>query len=81
MVPVGNSGFWIGTLQIDLGQRPEVARALTEAYQTWATREQPAWRLTEAQYTQTVRDLSRNGRAITADRGRALDTTVKGHID
>lgn len=81
MAPVGNSGFSIGTLQIDLGQRPEVARVLTEAYQTWATREHPHWRLTEAQYTQTVRDLSRNGRAITADRGRALDATVKGHID
>lgn len=81
MTPVGNSGFSIGTLQIDLGQRPEVARSLTDAYQTWATRDHPDWRLAEAQYAQTVSDLARNGRAITADQGRPLDATVKRHLD
>ncbi|RYY23030.1 MAG: hypothetical protein EOP62_21545 [Sphingomonadales bacterium] len=81
MMPVGNSGFSIGTLQIDLGQRPAVARSLTDAYQAWATSEHPDWRLSEAQYAQTVRDLSRNGRAITADQGRPLDAMVKQHLD
>jgi hypothetical protein len=43
MTPVGNSGFSIGTLQIDLGQRPAVATALVDAYQAWAARTQPDW--------------------------------------
>ena len=81
MTPVGNSGFSIGTLQIDLGQRPAVATALVDAYQAWAARTQPDWVLGEAGYAQTVRDLSRNGRAITADHGRALDAVVKQRLD
>lgn len=36
MQPVANSGYSFGTLQIDLGQHPEVARALLDGYQAWA---------------------------------------------
>ena len=32
MAPVGNSGFSFGTLQIDLGQHPEVARNMLDGY-------------------------------------------------
>lgn len=81
MTPVGNSGYSIGTLQTDLGQHPEVAASLVEAYQTWAGRAHPDWVLTEAQQTQTASDLGRNGRTITAQHGRALDATVKSHLD
>ncbi|KRA75944.1 hypothetical protein ASD78_08275 [Lysobacter sp. Root667] len=81
MVPVGNSGFTIGTLQVDLGQRPDAARALTDAYQAWAIRQHPDWRLNDAQYAQTVRDLSRDGRAITAEHGRPMDAVVKQRLD
>jgi hypothetical protein len=81
MDPVGNSGFSIGTLQTDLGQHPEVAASLTDAYQSWAQREHPDWALTPAQRNQTVADLGRTGRQIEAQHGRALDATVKSHLD
>ena len=32
MHPVANSGYSIGTLQTDLGQRPETAKDLVQAY-------------------------------------------------
>jgi hypothetical protein len=81
MTPSGNSGYSIGTLQTDLGQHPEVAASLVQAYQTWAGRTHPDWLLTEAQQTQTARDLGRNGRTIKAQHGRPLDETVKSHLD
>jgi hypothetical protein len=81
MDPVGNSGFSIGTLQTDLGQHPEVAASLTDAYQAWAQREHPEWALSAAQRTQTVADLSRTGHQIEAQHGRAMDATVKSHLD
>jgi hypothetical protein len=37
MDPVGNSGYSFGTLQIDLGQHPDVARQMLDSYQRWAT--------------------------------------------
>lgn len=81
MHPIGNSGFSIGTLQTDLGQHPEVATQLTDAYQTWARTEHPDWTLNAAQRTQTIDDLGRNGHTITAQHGRPLDATVKSHLD
>ena len=33
MAPIGDSGYSFGTLQIDLGQHPAVARDLLDAYQ------------------------------------------------
>ena len=41
MDPVGNSGYSFGTLQIDLGQHPDVARQMLDSYQRWAAT-QPA---------------------------------------
>jgi len=81
MHPIGNSGFSIGTLQTDLGQHPEVATQLTDAYQTWARTAHPDWALNAAQRTQTIDDLGRTGRQITAQHGRPLDATVKSHLD
>jgi len=81
MTPVGNSGFSIGTLQTDLGQHPEVATDLVNAYQTWAAQQTPSMALTEPERAQTVRDLQRDGRAIRADGGRAMNATAKGNID
>lgn len=81
MDPVGNSGYSIGTLQTDLGQHPEVAGQLVDAYQAWAGTVQPGWVLTDAQRAQTASDLGRNGRAIEAQNGRPVDATVKSHLD
>ncbi len=36
MDPVDNSGYSFGTLQIDLGQHPDVARQMLDSYQRWA---------------------------------------------
>jgi peptidoglycan hydrolase-like protein with peptidoglycan-binding domain len=81
MHPIGNSGFSIGTLQTDLGQHPEVATELTDAYQAWARTAHPDWTLTPAQRTQTIADLGRTGHQIEAQQGRPLDATVKSHLD
>jgi hypothetical protein len=81
MQPIGNSGYSIGTLQTDLGQHPDVAGTLVDAYQTWARTEHPGWVLSDAERTQTINDLGRNGRTILAQNGRALDATVKSHLD
>lgn len=81
MDPVGNSGYSIGTLQTDLGQHPEAAAQLVDAYQTWARTGHRDWLLTDAQLTQTVNDLGRNGQTIEAQNGRPLDATVKSHLD
>jgi len=81
MHPAGNSGYSIGTLQTDLGQRPAVATELTDAYQTWARTAHPDWVLTDAQRTQTIADLRRTGHQIEAQHGRPLDATVKSHLD
>ncbi|RYG88428.1 MAG: hypothetical protein EON59_04455 [Alphaproteobacteria bacterium] len=81
MDPVGNSGYSIGTLQTDLGQHPEAAAQLVDAYQAWARTYHIDWLLTDAQRTQTANDLGRNGQAIEAQNGRPLDATVKSHLD
>lgn len=81
MDPVGNSGFSIGTLQTDLGQHPEAAASLVNAYQVWANVSNPDWVLTDAQRIQTTADLARNGRVIEAQNGRALDPDIKSRLD
>ncbi|MDT3485035.1 XVIPCD domain-containing protein [Stenotrophomonas maltophilia] len=81
MTPVGNSGFSIGTLQTDLGQHPEVATQLVDAYQRWARQQQPSLELDARQRQQTVSDLQRDGDGIRAQNGRALDGTVRGHLN
>ncbi|HEY4293252.1 peptidoglycan-binding domain-containing protein [Luteibacter sp.] len=81
MHPIGNSGFSIGTLQTDLGQHPEVATEMTDAYQAWARTAHPDWALTAAQRTQTTADLGRTGHQIEAQHGRPIDATVKSHLD
>lgn len=81
MAPIGNSGFSIGTLQIDLGQHPEVARTLVDAYQDWARANHPQWVLSANQRAQTVADLGRNGDTIRAQGGRDIDAEVKSHLD
>lgn len=81
MNPAGNSGYSIGTLQIDLGQRPQTGHQLVAAYQSWADVNQPDWRLTEAQRAQTVHDLTRNGRTIRAENGRSMDAVTKQRLD
>lgn len=78
MRPVERSGLTIGTLQIDLGQRPAVARELVDAYQDWA---RPNDRMTVQGREQAIRDLSRNGDAIRADNGRPMDAVSQTRIN
>lgn len=87
--PADNSGYSIGTIQTDLGQHYQpgvrggenVPRDLVDAYQAWAARTHPDWVLNDAQRVQTIADLGRQGRQINAQGGRALDPTVKSHLD
>lgn len=68
MDPVGNSGYSFGTLQIDLGQHPAVARDLLESYQDWATTQvdRAAVELSSRNFDQTLTGLQRTGRQMRA---------------
>ena len=87
--PADNSGYSIGTIQTDLGQHYQpgirngenVPGELVDAFQAWARVQHPDWVLDAAQRSQTVSDLGRTGRQISAQNGRALDATVKSHLD
>ncbi len=81
MEPIGNSGFSIGTLQTDLGQHPAVATQLVDAYQGWARDQTPSLELTAQQRQQTISDLQRDGNAIRAQHGRAMDGAVRTNLD
>ena len=75
--PAENSGYSVGTLQTDLGQRPETTRALMAATRTWAEGQDPPVPLPNAAVWEAgVADLSRNGRTIRADGGRDVDPAV-----
>ena len=90
MRPVANSGYSIGTLQTDLGQHPEIATSLVDAYQTWSRANaaaHPGWTLDDAQAAQLTRDLSRTGHQIEgrdtqslADNGRDIDAVTKTRL-
>ena len=77
----GNSGYTIGTIQVDMGQRPEVASRLISAYQQWARGSHPAWTLDHQQEQSTLHDLQRDGHAIKHDHGRDIAPSIKGHLN
>jgi hypothetical protein len=81
MRPVGNSGFSIGTLQTDLGQHPQVATGLVDAYQAWAVQQTPSVALSPQEREQIIHDLQRDGNAIRAEGGRAPDATIQANLN
>lgn len=75
MAPVGNSGYSFGTLQIDLGQHPDVARDLMAGYQQWAA-QQPdhaALTLSARELSSTVTALQRTGHEMEAAGAHDID--------
>lgn len=79
--PVGNSGFSVGTLQIDLSQHPKVAEELVAAYQTWSAAMKPEWSLTNVAVQSVTRDLSRKGHRIEMEGGRDIDHEMRNRLD
>ena len=77
MDPVGNSGYSLGTLQVDLGQHPDVARQLLDSYQRWASvqPDRAAMELTQADYAITLEALQRTGRQMRAAGAQDIDRT------
>jgi hypothetical protein len=75
MDPVGNSGYSFGTLQIDLGQHPDVARQMLDSYQRWAATQpdRAAVELTQANYDTTLEALQRTGRQMRAAGAHDID--------
>lgn len=75
MDPVGNSGYSFGTLQIDLGQHPDVARQMLDSYQRWATAQpdRAAVELTQTAYDTTLEALQRTGREMRAAGAHDID--------
>lgn len=75
MEPVANSGYSFGTLQIDLGQHPAVARDLLDGYQAWAATQPDRARLAlgEGAYDATLTSLQRTGREMRADGAVDID--------
>lgn len=77
MQPVANSGYSFGTLQIDLGQHPDVARQLLDRYQGWAATQpdRAALELDREEFQETLRSLQRTGRQMRADEAVDIDRT------
>ncbi|GEM_PF-1232393 len=75
MEPVANSGYSFGTLQIDLGQHPQVARDLLDGYQIWAATQpdQASLELSPTQYDATLASLQRTGRQMRAANAIDID--------
>ena len=75
MDPVDNSGYSFGTLQIDLGQHPDVARQMLDSYQRWATAQpdRAAVELTQTAYDTTLEALQRTGREMRAAGAHDID--------
>lgn len=80
--PAANSGYSVGTLQTDLGQRPEAATALMAATRSWAERQTPPLPLPSAAVWAAGRDdLARQGRDIDAQGGRDVDPAVRSAVN
>jgi nucleoside diphosphate kinase len=75
MDPVGNSGYSFGTLQIDLGQHPDIARQMLDGYQRWAAAQpdRAALELTQTAYDSTLEALQRTGRQMRAAGAHDID--------
>jgi len=77
MEPVANSGYSFGTLQIDLGQHPDVARDMLNGYQTWAATQpdRATLELSQQQYDSTLASLQRTGKQMRAAQAVDIDRT------
>lgn len=75
MEPVANSGYSFGTMQVDLGQHPAVARDLLDRYQVWATMQldRTTLELGQADYDAVLVSLQRTGRQMRADNAVDID--------
>jgi hypothetical protein len=75
MDPVGNSGYSFGTLQIDLGQHPSVARDMLDSYQRWAATQpdRQALNFAAREYDATLEALQRTGRQMEAAGAHDID--------
>ena len=78
MSPVGNSGYSFGTLQIDPGQHPDVARDLLDSFQRWAATQPDhgTLRLSDRTYESTLDALQRTGRQMQAAGARDIERTA-----
>ncbi len=78
MEPVANSGYSFGTLQIDLGQHPDVARDLLDGYQTWAATQpdRAVLELAPNQHQATLTSLQRTGREMRAANAVDIDRSA-----
>lgn len=77
MDPVGNSGYSFGTLQIDLGQHPDVARQMLDNYQRWAATQpdRSTVELTRAGYDTMLEALQREGHEMERVGAHDIDRT------
>ena len=75
MHPVANSGYSFGTMQVDLGQHPAVARELLDGYQAWAATQpdRAALELGQHNYDTVLASLQRTGRQMRADHAVDID--------
>jgi hypothetical protein len=76
--PVANSGYSFGTLQIDLGQHPDVARDLLDGYQAWAALqpERASLELVRREYDRVLASLQRTGREMRAENAVDIDRSA-----
>jgi hypothetical protein len=73
--PVGTSGYTVGTMQIDLGQRKEVAKELVQAADDWMCQQRPGWTPDPRAESRFIADLQRDGNTI-RHQGRPQDADL-----
>lgn len=78
MQPVANSGYSFGTLQIDLGQHPDVARNLLDGFQGWAALQpdRASLELEPGDYERVLASLQRTGRQMRAANAIDIDRSA-----
>lgn len=61
--PIGNSGYSIGEMQIDLGANHDIASRLVDSFEEWARANHPDWMLNDSK-AQFASKLGRDGNHI-----------------
>lgn len=84
--PADNSGYSLGTIQIDMGQHYDpphenAPKEFVEGFQQWAREAKPDWLLGKEERNQLIEDLGRTGREIRAEGGRDIDAVTRSRLD
>ncbi|WP_162616022.1 hypothetical protein [Solilutibacter oculi] len=84
--PADNSGYSLGTIQIDMGQHfnpphENAPKEFVEGFQRWARQAKPDWLLKNEEKAHLIEDLGRTGREIKVQGGRDIDAVTRSRLE